>query len=47
MVGGGEACVIAKGLCVVMGGMHDCRGCAWLQGVCGCGGHAWLQGGRA
>ena len=33
------------------GGMHGCRGCAWLLGVgggiCGCGGHAWLQGGHA
>ena len=40
------------GVCMVAGGMHGCRGCAWLQGgawlqwVCVvAGGHVWLQGG--
>ena len=33
------------GVCVVVGGMRGCGGCAWLQGgVHDCGGHAWLQG---
>ena len=43
-VHGWGACVVA-GVCMDAGGMHGCRGCAWLWGVCGCGGHAWLQGG--
>ena len=45
----GVACVVAGGayvvvgVCVVVGGIHGCRGmCGWERGgVSGCGGHAW------
>ena len=36
---------------MVVGEVHGCRGCVWLQGACvvvggvhGCRGHVWLRG---
>ena len=46
MVAGGRAWL--QGTCMVLGGVHGCRGAcvaggsAWLWGVHGCGGHARL-----
>ena len=40
------ACVVAWGVCVVVGGMHGCWGHALLWGACMVvEGHAWLPGG--
>ena len=46
MVAGGGSCMVAGGhawlcgVCIIVGGVHGCRGCMVA------GGHVWLWGGR-
>ena len=43
--GCGGACVVVGVVCMVVGGMRGCWGCAWLPGgMHGCRGHVWLWG---
>ena len=49
MVAGGVhgcqgACMVARGHAWLLGHMHGCGGCAWLQGHVWLWGCAWLQG---